>query len=115
MGSGDAVVQLAQQDLSAVTPFWGVGFFPAVQGEVPDDAAQPWAEQRGLGGGNGVPGFQIGVVDAFLRVTVAAEDVPGDAPQKIPVFVRRLVNGSLVPPPVQVDDVTVLQGLASFV
>ena len=35
---------------------------------------------------DGVPGPEIGVVDAFLRVVVAAEDVPGQGVEKTAVF-----------------------------
>ena len=63
---------------------------------------------KGAGRRNGVPGAQIRVVDALLRVAVTAEDVPGNPRQEAAVFAVGLVNSPLIPLPVQVDDLRVL-------
>ena len=63
---------------------------------------------------DGVPGPEIGVVDAFLRVVVAAEDVPGQGVEKTAVFSGGGRDGPLVPVPVKVNDLRVFQDPPSF-
>ena len=60
------------------------------------------------GGRYGVPCVQVGVVDALFRVAVAAQNIPGDVPEKAAVFSGSFMDGLLVPLPVQVQNLFVL-------
>ena len=61
-------------------------FIIGVQGDVAHHPAQIGQQRVRPGGRDRVPGAQIGVVDAFLRILRIVQDVAGDPAQHRPVF-----------------------------
>ena len=57
------------------------GRLPARKGQIARDTAQKRPQTAGPRGRNGVPGMQIGVADAFLRVLMAVQNVEGNGGQ----------------------------------
>ena len=63
-------------------------------------------------GRHGVPRPEPGVVDALLRVLPALQELPGHAQAVIPILLRRLRDGPLIPRPVQRHDLRILHPLS---
>ena len=110
----DALVQFPQQRLHTRAPALGPPRLPAVQRQVPGDPPQPgpkctWSLRR-----YGVPGPEISIVNALFRIVMAAEDIPGQSMEKAAVLPGGSRNGSLIPVPVEVNDLRIVHSRASF-
>ena len=111
---GQTAFQLIQcRIVMAVALAGGVGMI-AGNGLVAQDAAQVGGQRSWLLGRDGVPASQKRVVDAFLGVFPAAQNVPGDLLAETAVFLRQLLNGQLRTLEEQGNDLVVIHGVTSF-
>ena len=79
IGAGGNLPQLFHHCSPA--PLQGLVLPDAVEGEVAGDFPKECLEQPRAAGRHGVPGAEIGVVDALLGVLGAFQDIPGMAAQ----------------------------------
>ena len=92
----DHVGQLLEGDLQVLVALSGSLLAVAIQGETAGDGGKEGLELLGLGGGNAVPGAEVGVVDTFLGVGAAPKDIVGQAHAEIPVLIGGGLDGFLV-------------------
>ena len=111
---GDAVLQFGQQQLHAVVALFRVVPAVAVDGQIPHHPPQPGPQKRRPLGGHGIPGLEIGIIDALLRILGKAQQIPGDGQTERAILGLGLAHRVLAARPVQSHDVPILHAAPSF-
>ena len=109
LSAGKGLLQLLQRtrNLSAAALF-GLVTSPPVNGKTSGDPRKICPQPPWLLGRNGIPQTKIGIVDAFLLVLPAGQNVPSQPKAKPSVFFIRPGNGILPPLEIQRHNLSVV-------
>ena len=107
LGIRDAQLHFLGQTDHLSLALGGVLPVQPVQGEIPADFGKIGEKMLGSAGRNRIPGFQIGVADAFLRILTAAQNAVCQVVQPPSVGVVGVTDGVLIPGQEQRNDLHV--------
>ena len=93
--------------VSGIRPLFPSPVTEPVNGQLPGDFSEEGREKPWYVGRHGIPGFEIGVIDALLAVLGIGQNVVCDFKKIGSVFPAGCLNGRFVPQPVQFDDFAV--------